>query len=131
MALAFLLTVATACSPSAPSDVFLPTYRPMSALPLALIDGTLVQEEGCLWLDSASGRHLMLWPPGSSLVDLDGQRTVRNDGHTAVVGAHVSAAGGEQKNYGFVVELIGREVPEPCRASGQYWLGYNIRTVEL
>ncbi len=34
MALAFLLTVAAACSPSAPSDVFLPTYRPMSALPL-------------------------------------------------------------------------------------------------
>ena len=125
VAVALILSV-IACTPSPPPDVFLPTYRPMSGGPLALIDGTLAEEDGCLWIDSVNGRHLVLWPSGSSVVDVDGQRVVHNDGNRAVVGTHVSAVGGEYgpENYRFVVELIGREVPEPCRATGRYWLGF-------
>lgn len=57
--------------------------------------------------------------------------TVVNGNKRAVLGTHVSAVGGEYKqgHYDFVVELIGEDVPAPCQAAGQYWLGWQIRTV--
>jgi hypothetical protein len=131
---ALILAVAAACSQSGsdPAGLFLPTYRPMNSAPTALLEGTLVEDDGCLWIETDNGRHLMLWPEASSVLDGDGQRAVRNDGDVAIVGTRVSAGGGEYgtEHYEFVVELIGRDVPEPCRTSGKYWLCREVRTVE-
>jgi hypothetical protein len=122
--------------------VYLPTYRlqssaapgetpPPVSLPTALVEGTLVEDEGCIWVEADGSRWLVLWPNGSTAVVDGGQVVVRNDGHQAIVGTHVSGGGGEyrQEHYAFVVGLIGEPVPLPCQASGLYVLGYNLKTI--
>jgi hypothetical protein len=117
---------AVAPSGSAMANVYLPTYRPMDSVPEAEIGGTLVEDDGCLWLEHAEGRALPLWPPGSR-IEQDGNRLlVRNSG-----GARAEVVGGGggygPEKYDFVVELIGEEIPESCGGDGFYWLVYGVR----
>ncbi|HSH20985.1 MAG TPA: hypothetical protein VK992_00005, partial [Candidatus Caenarcaniphilales bacterium] len=95
-------------------------------------EGTLVHDGGCVWIDSGTERWLMLWPRGSSARQEGAALVVHNGGHRAVVGTRVSAVGGEYKesHYDFVVELVGREISQACRATGQYWLGRDVQTID-
>lgn len=114
-----------------PAGLFLPTYGALNGRPTALLEGRLIEDHDCLWIEEDSTRWLLLWPPGSSLVQDGNQRVVRNGGQRAAVGTQVSAGGGEygDVNYAFVVELIGEEVPAPCRTAGLYWLGHDVQTL--
>lgn len=141
VAWAAALMALVGCESLPPANVYLPTYPPANAapgesarpisLPTALLEGTLVDDDGCLWIEDDVFRWLVLWPSGSSAVEDNGQVVVRSDGNRAAVGTQVSAGGGEyrQDNYNFVVELIGEQIPNRCRASGLYWLGYDVQTV--
>ena len=115
-----------------PADVFLPTYGPMNGLPTALLSGRLVLRDGCIWIASAGGEVLPLWPAGSRIEFEGGRLVVVHGGDRARVGTEVTGGGGEYGpgNYAFVVELIGGEIPERCRGDGFYWLTYNVRSAD-
>jgi hypothetical protein len=108
--------------------VFLPIHKPADAMMAALNTGTLVEADGCLWIESGEVRHLVLWPPGSTVRLEPIGLVVENDGARAVIGTQVEAGGGEitEDEYAWVVEQIGRQVPDPCRASGLYWLASGV-----
>lgn len=112
------------CGSSAPPGIYLPTYGSMNAMPAGLLEGTLIEDDGCLWIEAGDDRWLVLWPSGTSVANDGGQLVVQIGGETAVEGQRVSAGGGEYgpENYRFVVELIGEEVPTACRQAGRYFL---------
>ncbi len=126
-----LCVVIAGCAPSAPAGIFLPTYEPMDTLPAALLQGTLIEEDGCLWIESDNSRWLVLWPDATYASVEDDQLVVYSGGDRAVVGARVSAGGGEYgaQDEAFVADLIGEAVPAACQQSGLYWLGGGIRSV--
>lgn len=109
--------------------MFLPTYRPLDALPAALLHGMLIEEGGCLWIEADGIRWLVLWPDGTYATVEDDQLVVYNGGERAVVGTRVSAGGGEYgpQDEAFVSDLIGEVLPTACRRTGLYWLGHSIR----
>lgn len=121
-----------ACVGLPSTDVYIPTYGPMNAYPTAEIQGTLVVDGGCLWIDSGQERSLVLWPEGTFVTEQDGGRVVREGGRTVPIGIPVQSGGGQygEDNYEFVVDLIGEEIPAPCQAAGLYWLGYDLRPLE-
>jgi hypothetical protein len=143
VAAAVLVALAgTACDSTMPANVFLPTYtlqsggpgqsQPPVTLPTGLLEGILVEEDGCLWVEADPFRSLVLWPTDSSAVIDDSDRVVvRNGGHEAIVGTAITAGGGEytDEHYAFVVEILGEALPSACRASGLYWIGYEIQSV--
>lgn len=94
-------------------------------MPAALLEGMLIEEDGCLWIEADASRHLVLWPDGSYATIEDDQLVVFNGGDRAVVGTRVTAGGGEWDE-AFVADLIGEDVPEACQQSGLYWLGGGI-----
>ena len=78
-------------------------------------------------------RVLVLWPGGAQAVEADVGLVVRDGTNEAVVGEPVRMGGGEysDEHYGFVVELIGEEIPPACREGGLYWLGYEARAAAV
>lgn len=67
---------------------------PDASLEEALIEGTVVNYGGCIWIRSASGQStLPIWPHGT-LWDGLNDRAVLPDGQTIPLGATVTAAGG-------------------------------------
>lgn len=115
------------------AEVYLPTYQPMEALPVAQLGGRLVLDNGCLWLEHAEGRALPLWP-ANSRVEREGDTlvVVNSAGARAEVGTDVLGGGGEYgpELYDFVVELIGQEIPPACRGDGYYWLVYGVEAAD-
>ena len=106
----------------------------MDGGPTAPVDGTLVESDGCLWVDAAAdgSRSLVLWPDNATLVEDDGRLVVRQAGNEAIVGQPMRATGGQynhEDHYEFVIELIGEEIPEECQAS-HFWLVYDANTVD-
>lgn len=82
------------CSRSQSDDsesVYLPVF-PGSETPAALIEGSLVREGRCLYLENAGKRYLILWPPG---VGFDEPNVVGGSGETlATIGDPILDAGG-------------------------------------
>jgi hypothetical protein len=126
-----MATVLAGCVGLPSADVYVPTYGPMNGYPTGLIQGTLVVDRGCLWIDSGRERSLVLWPDGTFVTQRDGGYVVRVGGRETPVGVPVAIGGGQygQDNYASVVDLIGEEVPASCREAGLYWLGATIEQV--
>jgi hypothetical protein len=127
-------TVVQPTMASAVAEVYLPTYRPMEIVPLAVVGGRLVLDDGCLWLEHEEGRVLPLWPRGSR-VEQDGDTlvVVQHGGRArAEVGTDVLGGGGGYgpEEYDFVVELIGEEIPPACRGDDHYSLVYDVRAAD-
>lgn len=109
--------------PGADLDIFFPRMPPANAIPAALLAGTLVLRDGCLWIETEPRQsYLALWPAGSYPVKSGNIVEVRaSDGtRLAAVGAVVVATGGELRDLDHVSQLIGRDPPEACQA-GMYW----------
>ncbi len=107
--------------------------RPML---LARSSGTLVLVDQCLWLESGSERHLMVWPAGHRVEWRDGQLAVVNvvGNVEGRVGAEIVVGGGEWRSSDGrlaidpqVEALIGRAIPPACRR-GLYWMGGILST---
>ena len=128
---ALVATALAACLAADPA-VYLPTYRPLDTMPAALIEGVLIEDGGCLWLESDGERMLVLWPRGSSVTSTIDGLAVRFEGATIPVGTRMRAGGGqyEQEHQPFVHDLIGEPVPDACRAAGLYWLAGGIESAE-
>jgi hypothetical protein len=103
----------------------------MDTLPLGVLGGQLVEDDGCLWIVGDAGPALALWPSGSTIErEGDSLVVVNSDGARAVVGTNVTAAGGEYRpdQYDLVIQLLGGDVVERCRRDDLYLLVYDVRT---
>jgi hypothetical protein len=114
-------------------SLFLPHHDIRGGGPTALIIGTLIVRDGCIWIKTDDGgSDLVLWPQGVSLgVGPAGRiEVVGMPGATAPtpMGSTVEMGGGEYKDEQFVAQLIGESIPRTCRAE-RYWLATELRTV--
>lgn len=127
------LILVVGCSPAPVEGVFFPTYPDEGGGPNAPVEGRLIEEGGCLWLERSDDQGgLLLWPSHAQLVEENGARVVRQDGFQAEVGQVMAATGGQynhEDHYDFVVELIGQAIPAACR-SDYYWLAFDAYTPE-
>lgn len=98
----FLVSVVVfaACSrdPAAPPGIAFPTYDAGGEHPLALFDGTLEVEDGCVFLAKHGQRWLGLWPNDLRAVLVENRlRIVDGDGRVlAAEGGPIRAGGGER-----------------------------------
>lgn len=105
----------------------LPTHRDLGEEQLAVLDGTLVVANGCLFAQGTQGqgRWLVIWPSGFSL---RGDLVVDGRGHPkATVGQPVRLLGREynESQYAFLRTLMEREIPNACREA-DYWLAIRV-----
>lgn len=111
-----------ACESALVTDAYVAQYPDLGGGPQALIQGTLVAEGRCLWVDGPSGRVLALWPAAAHHESEDGGLVVRQGDPVARAGTAIRAAGGVHNHadhYRFIVDdLIGAEIPADCQAEG-------------
>jgi hypothetical protein len=95
--------------------------------------GTLTFEDGCIWLRSAEGRHLILWGHEHSAGWFDGRIVILESGQAvARTGDAVAIGGGEWSRQDvpqvddLVEAKIGAMVPPLCR-SGLYWQAGGVQ----
>jgi hypothetical protein len=93
--------VLASCSnePMAPPGISFPTYDAGGPQPLALLDGTLEVDDGCVYLAKDGERWLGLWP-NDLRAELEGDllRIVDGDGRVlAHEGGPIRAGGGERR----------------------------------
>ena len=93
-------------------EVFFPTWT-MDARPQALVHGTLLERDGCLFASSGDGESLVLWERGLTYRDgfiASGDRLV------ARIGEPFDAVGGSYpvSDRTFVEDLIGEPIPDRC-----------------
>ena len=128
-ALGLLTCACASTAPSAtaaPTPIFFPRHDVSGALPDALLSGTLVHDDGCLLVESDGLRWLPVWPADFEPGVINLHPVVLAPDRTLLVetgeGLILSGAGHEgAEQYAAVVDLIGQDVPEPCRV-GRYWL---------
>ncbi|MGH2578508.1 MAG: hypothetical protein ACRDG9_12290 [Actinomycetota bacterium] len=103
--------------------------EPTDTFPSALTEGSLVQRDPCLFLEAEDGStSLIIWPYGWSIsATTEGSTAVVDEDGRVVhrVGEEIELGGGfvseNRDSTGFPEELIGRPIPDRCKADG-YWL---------
>jgi hypothetical protein len=129
-----LAACAPSLSPSEPvktaAGVYFPQLAPMDEMPLALMYGQLVSDDGCLRVVANEGgeSYLVLWPAGAEVI-VDGDTIAIQDGSGEIlarVDQQIGLVGGEYKQQDWVAGLLqpGRGLPEGC--PGPYWLTGEI-----
>lgn len=108
--------------PGADLGIFFPRWGCLLCdRPLGAIVGTVVLEDGCLWIvpDHAQWRLLAIWPAGSTPQRSDGTIDIRDakGERLASAGERLTFGGGERIDPADIASLIGREPPPPCRGS--------------
>lgn len=91
----------------------------------ALLEGTLVAAEGCLWVVPPTGtRYAVIWPAHVELVasTVPARVTDRQSGQSAQVGGPVRLGGGELP--GARTAALESALPSGCR--GPLWLASGI-----
>ena len=121
------LVVLPACrgldDPGASTGVFFPRYGSMGPTLLALTEGRLEVNDGCLWLVRTAGlKVLPIWPGGYGLRGTVGSLQVTDSaGHVvATEGQHLRLGGGEYP-VADARRLMGRDEPTACGGNG-FWL---------
>ena len=131
MILALLSSTCGAQEANAPPGLFFPTYEPGGAVPTGIIEGSLEEKDGCLFVTSGSDRWLLLWPDGYSAMRADGAIEISNENDRVIgrTGGPIRLGGGEARpiEVGGVAAvdawaegLTGENAPEKC--GHQYWL---------
>jgi hypothetical protein len=101
--------------------VFFPTYRETGISPLGMLEGELVEQDGCLISQGIQGSLLLLWPDSYAYESGEPAMVVDGDGdRIAKVGALVQLAGGE-RTLDDAIALTGQSIPEECQAEN-YWI---------
>lgn len=130
------LVLAGSCAPSSDSvqEPSAPLFATQAAAAgerevfEALYEGPVLEQRGCLRLDSDSA-HTVVWPPGFELRVADGRYRVLDEGGIVVgtVGERFRLGGGELPR-GTAPELADPELRREllARCPGPYWLVGNI-----
>jgi hypothetical protein len=120
----------------APDDqvIYLPVQPPSEESMMALLEGTLVEVDGCLRIEDGhyADGWLVIWPSGSDIrVADDGIEVINAEGKpVARVGEQLGAGGGAIENTRGM-ESIDEMIPgmpiEGCR--GPYWVAAPLQTM--
>lgn len=131
--LSLAAVILTACGPSSPDQEMMPATDNTPAFPTqerggpqmeALLEGTLISQENCLYLRSDPDGHIVLpvWPHGFYYEKSGNQLTIFNAAQEAVaeVGQAILLGGG-------LVGEDGQPVPEKIQrqalgCEGPYWI---------
>jgi hypothetical protein len=89
--------------------------------PAEALPGTLVEDEGCLFIESDGARSFPLFPAEYEVVDQEGVLTVvdREGRAIASVGDQIMAGGGSITDE-FAREIADEPLPEHCLGNGTY-----------
>jgi hypothetical protein len=114
-----------ACS-AAPVEkgVFFPTWSPDGAVPAGIVQGTLVEDVGCLYLVTNDRKTLVAWEDGmgfkdGTLLDASGSPVAR-------IGEEIHGGGG----YGSrsrLEELSGQTIPKKCGRGERFAIIYDVQ----
>lgn len=128
-------SVLVGCGEQAPTveprraDVHFLIRKEMETLPAALVDGRLDVVNRCLVVIAPGIKHVVMWPPGTVALTVDGSSVgivETATGRTvATVGTRVRLGGGEIKSDEHALELMQSVVPEECQ-TGLYWLTSEV-----
>ncbi|HET9249097.1 MAG TPA: hypothetical protein VFP13_04050 [Actinomycetota bacterium] len=91
--------------------LFFPTWEPENGVPGAIVSGTLVEDDRCLYLDNGT-RSLVVWEAGMGFEDgalLDGSGSP-----IARLGETIHGGGGYYGDLGHIERLSGDPIPERC-----------------
>lgn len=112
-----------------PADFFFPQHgSPLGTGDLALLEGTLVAADGCLWIEAGDGsRHLVIWPSDTGRGMINGQPAVLGPGNEllAETGSH-TMLGGSGTDAGTALRLAG-EIPAAC-AGESFWVASTVES---
>jgi hypothetical protein len=91
--------------------LFFPTWEPDGGLPTAIVFGTLVEEDRCLYLDNGT-RSLVVWEDrmgfeDGALFDASGSPIAR-------IGETVHGGGGYYGDLRHIERLSGESIPDRC-----------------
>ncbi|MDP4505828.1 hypothetical protein [Nonomuraea turcica] len=121
LVLSLALAACTATGETSTADPFASYDRVQSGVgDAALLTGTLVLDQGCLYADSDGQRWLPVFPAAGTQWDATAQ-TLTVDGRTAALGKTVELGGGTAQ-----AEII-TSAPEGCDRS-QIWLVVSVGT---
>jgi hypothetical protein len=113
---AFLITARS----GAPVEegLFFPTWDPGGEVPAGEVEGTLIQDDRCLYVEANDQRTLVVWEDGMGFEDgtlLDG-----SGAPIAQVGQVIHGGGGYYgRNRSHIEDLSGESVPQRCFPTGR------------
>jgi hypothetical protein len=105
-----------------PPDVFLPTgLRSGSGGLAALAEGTLILDNGCVWLEQDGGnRYLPIWPKETAVLEVNGALVISVRDERYSIGTRLLLGGGESPSRALIEEAIGQRIPDQC-FNGMMW----------
>jgi hypothetical protein len=91
--------------------LFFPTWEPEGFVPAAIVQGTLVEDDRCLFVDNGT-RTLVVWEAGmgfenDALLDASGTEIAR-------VGELIHGGGGYFDDRSYMERLAEQRIPERC-----------------
>jgi len=94
------------------TGLFFPTWNPDGPVPTGVVQGVLLEDHRCLFVEANGQRTLVLWQEGlgfeeGMLLDPAGAPIVR-------VGELLHGGGGYHSDRSYFEELAGEEIPERC-----------------
>lgn len=114
-AVAFLLLVACESGAEAEAGVFFPTWSAEGAVPAAIVQGVLVETDGCVYIRANGQRTLPVWKEGLGFAD---GTLLGSDGEPiAEIGEVVHGGGdwyGGRGGRAHIEDLAGERIPDRC-----------------
>jgi hypothetical protein len=99
--------------------LFFPTWSAEGAVPAGIVQGTLVEDDGCLYVERNDQRTLVAWEDGMGFED---GRLLATSGYPiAQVGEVIHGGGGYYDSAlgrSHVEELSGESIPQRCIPDG-------------
>jgi len=117
LAAILLLLVGSGCerAPVEPG-MFFPTWSPEGAVPTGIVQGVLVREDRCLFVEGNRERTLVVWEEG---LGFDGDALLSFAGAPiAHLGETIHGGGGYFSDRGHMERLAQEAIPDRCVPSG-------------
>jgi hypothetical protein len=108
----------SACTGSRVEEgLFFPTWRAEGAVPSGIVQGTLVEDDRCLHVETGNQRTLVAWEDGIGFDD--GTLLDASGSPIAQVGEVIHGRGGYFGSRGHIEALSGESIPERCVPDGE------------
>ena len=125
----FFGLILVACGPRGhvEAGLFFPTWDASGGVPTGIVQGILVEEDRCLFVEANGQRTLVLWEAGmgyedGTLFDRRGDPIVR-------VGELIHGGGGYYGDRAHMERLSGESIPERCILGGdgdRFAIAYEV-----
>jgi hypothetical protein len=108
----------SACTGSPVEEgLFFPTWRAEGPVPSGIVQGRLVEDDRCLYVQTGNQRTLVAWEDGmgfedATLLDTSGSPI-------AQVGEMIHGGGGYFEERGHIEQLSGQSIPDRCVPDGE------------